>query len=271
MDFKDVRLANDGFSRGFNHYMFIGTTAILVFFLLGGIVFLSDRCNRSKYDRGDNGEVLRRSQIEKVLEEDYTNMLSQLPTGMTVGQVRSMVKEAIKGCKRNAAKEGTDKLPGNYGDLLIQAAESGDPDAKKIVERARNEGATDEDIREWWNLHDLQRRMVVWSEDLFRVARLSELAKSMRTNHVSEPNFSEAEEDEMIARLWKTFPKYRNDPTDTRFASGDDRPLPHELKGRVDRWRIKMINEHPEKYEEMMDRYSSFNAMVRDEIRKGNL
>jgi len=62
------------------------------------------------------------------------------------------------------------------------------------------------------------------------------------------------------------------DPDNTKVTSGDDRPLPHELRGKVDRWRIKIINEEgEEKIKERLDRYSTFNAMVRDEIRKGNL
>ena len=226
---------------------------------------------QTRLPEGGNEKMFGRSQIEKTLEEDYTNMFSQQPTGMTVAQVRPMVKDAIEGCKRDAAREGTDKLPDNYGDLLLKAAESGDPDAKKIVERARNEGCTDEDIREYWNLHDLQRRMVRLSEDFFRGALSLALADSKQKSGVSGLSLSEEEKDDMVATLWKTFPKYRDDPTDTRFSSGDDRPLPHELRGRVDRWRIEMINEEPEKYKGMIDKYSSFNAMVRDEIRKGNL
>jgi len=77
------------------------------------------------------------------------------------------VKKAIGLCKEQAAKEGTADLPDNYGDLLIQATESGDPKAKKYVDKACKEGSTDEDVREFWNLNDLLRRMVIWSENVF--------------------------------------------------------------------------------------------------------
>lgn len=100
--------------------------------------------------------------IERELEEMYSQMLSQLPTGMSLEQARKEVRKAIIVCKEQAMKEGTSDLPDNFGNLLIQAAESGDPKAKKIVDKARKEGATDEDIREFWNLNDLQRRMVLW-------------------------------------------------------------------------------------------------------------
>jgi len=88
-------------------------------------------------------------------------MLSQLPTGMTLEHARGEVRKAIELCKEQAIKEGTVGLPNNYGDLLIRDAESGDLNAKKIVDKARKEGAIYKDIREFWNLNDLQRRMVI--------------------------------------------------------------------------------------------------------------
>jgi len=86
-----------------------------------------------------------------------------------------------------------------------------------------------------------------------------------------KPGLSEDEEEKVAAKLRKTFPMY-GDPDNTKVISGDDRPLPHELRGRVDRWRIKIINGQGEQeLKEKLNRFSTFNAMVRDEIRKGNL
>lgn len=202
------------------------------------------------------------SNIERELEEMYSQMLSQLPTGITLEHARKDVREAIELCKEQAIKEGTFDLPNNYGDFLIQSADSGDLNAKKIVDKARKEGAADEDIREYWNLNDLQRRMVIWSENVFRVATARSLWK---------PGLSKDQENKAASELRKIFPMY-GDPDNTRVTSGDDRPLPHELRGRVDRWRIKIVNEDgEEKIKEKINNYSTFNALVRDEIRKGNL
>ena len=198
-----------------------------------------------------------RQNIEKELEEMYTQMLS-LSFGMTLEQAHKEVKEAIKLCKRQAITEGTINLPKNYGDLLIQAAKSGDSNTKKIVEKAHRGGAMDEDIREFWNLNDLQRRMAIYSENMFRAALAETLWK---------PGLSKDEENVIASTIRKTFPMY-GDPDNTSVTSGDDRPLPHELRGRVDRWRNK---EGPQKLKKKMVKYSTFNVMVRDEIRKGNL
>jgi len=205
--------------------------------------------------------------IEKDLKEIYSEMLSQLSTGMTFKQARKEVKAAIQLCKEQAKKEGTTDLPDNYGDLLIKGAESGEPTAKRIVDKARGEGATNEDIREFWNLNDLQRRMVIWSENLHRVAMAASLLKPLWESG----QHSEDEEEKVAATIRKTFPMY-GDPDNTSVTSGDDRPLPHELRGRVDRWRIKIINEEGEDIlREKISKYSTFNSLIREEIRKGNL
>jgi len=202
------------------------------------------------------------SNIEKDLEEMYSEMLSRLPTGMPFEQAREEVKKGIQLCKEQAKKEGTADLPDNYGDLLIQATESGEKAAKRIVDKARGEGATDEDIREFWNLNDLQRRMVIWSENLHRTAMAMSLWK---------PGLTKDEEEKVAETIRKSFPKYGN-PDDTSVTSGDDRPLPHELRARVDRWRIKIISEEGEdRIRDKISKYSTFNALIREEIRKGNL
>lgn len=194
--------------------------------------------------------------IERELLDLYFQMFSQLPMGWTLEQAREEVKKAIAVCKKQAKEEGTDILPEDFGDLLLRDADSEyDPIAKKIVEKARKEGATDEDIRKYWNMHDLQRRMVIWSENVFRY--------SVYLSAIEE----ELSPDEAIIKQRKMFPMY-GDPEDTRHTSGDDNPLPHELRGRVDVYREKHGAEIMQK---KVSKYSSYNAFVRAEIKNGNL
>lgn len=183
-------------------------------------------------------------------------MLSQFPTGMSLKQAKAEVKKAIKLCKNEAKKEGDD-LP-NCGDLMFQAAELGVPDAKRRIKEARNEGATDKDIREYWNLHYLQRRMVIWSENIFRLANFI----SLREDHDLIP-------EEAGVKNRKIFPIY-GDPKDIRnfYVSQDDRPLPNELRGRVDRYREK---HGAEVILKKVLKFSSYNAFIRAEIEKGKL
>jgi len=193
--------------------------------------------------------------IERELLQLYSQMFSQLPIGWTLEQARKEVKKAIKACKIQAKKEGTDNLGKNFGNGILKAYELGIPSAKRIVEKARKEEVNDEDIRKYWNLHDLQRRMVVWSENVFRYSTFL----TAREEGLSP--------DEAIIKQRKMFPMY-GDPEDTRHTSGDDRPLPHELRGRVDVYREKYEAEIIQK---MVSKYSSYNAFIRAEIKKGNL
>jgi hypothetical protein len=61
------------------------------------------------------------------------------------------------------------------------------------------------------------------------------------------------------------------DPADTSHRSGDDRPLPYELKDRINRYIEKRRLHDPEAYKQDIQISSSFNALVRKEIRANNL
>lgn len=197
----------------------------------------------------------RSHNVERELEEMYSQTFSRLSTGWTLEQARQEVKKAIEMCKEEAIKEGTANLPDNFGAYVIQAAESGERKCKRMVEKARQEGATDEDIREFLNLNDLQRRMVVWSEMMFRYSYyLSCIEKGLTA-------------DDAMTEIRKTFPMY-GDPDNTLNTSGDDRLLPQELRGRIDAYREKMGTVY---IKDRMKEYTSYNAFIRDEIRKGNL
>lgn len=70
-----------------------------------------------------------------------------------------------------------------------------------------------------------------------------------------------------MAQVRRIVPMY-GDPDDERHASGEDRPLPHEVRGRVDRYREKYGAVY---IADRVKKYTTYNAFVRHEIRKGNL
>lgn len=59
-------------------------------------------------------------------------------------------------------------------------------------------------------------------------------------------------------------------PDDTTLTSGDDRPLPYELKDRVNTWMHKEMAS-PDEFRRRVEESSTFNALVRSEIRAGRL
>ena len=163
--------------------------------------------------------------IEKELEHLYTRAHQNL-FGLAAAEARRTVRDAIKACRQKGRDEGTADLPENFGDFLLSQAREGASAALRIADKARKEGAGDEDIAESWNLNDLECRMAHWSELVIRYAKFLGFL---------EQGF---DPDEATRKVRQMFPMY-GDPLDTTHTFGDDRPLPHEVRGRVDEYRAK--------------------------------
>ena len=184
----------------------------------------------------------------------YARMLRRL--GFARGEARQEVKDAIEQFRQKRSDEGPLGLPEDLGDRIIEGAQEGREDCAEVAEKARQEGATEDDIRRWWNRSDLQRHMICWIEDAAVRVPMYKTAK--------EHGLSDEEAEEKVRQL---FPVY-GDPEDESSGAGDDRPLPHELRDRVQSYRKQQPGEELQR---RLEDYSSFNALVRDEIRKGNI
>jgi phage pi2 protein 07 len=87
------------------------------------------------------------------------------------------------------------------GDIIILQQQT-DEKTKLMLEKKRTESVRDEDIRWWWNMHDLERRMMLKVDDLTRGAMfINSLDKGMR-------------DDEAAATVRRYHPMYGN-PDDT--------------------------------------------------------
>jgi hypothetical protein len=196
----------------------------------------------------------QKPQLEQDLEDIYTAKFAHMMGDAS--SAKRTVREAIKMCAAQSKAERTGNLSGEFGRALLAGASSGVEPAISIVAKARGDGATDEDIIEWWSLPDLQRRMIIWSEEIIRFTNF----KSIVDDGLSP--------DAGMARVRRMFPMY-GDPTDVRHVQGDDRPLPQELRGRIDVYRerhgaaaiLGIVEKH----------YRTFNAFVRARVRAGEL
>lgn len=195
-------------------------------------------------------------EFERQLEKEYILMLQQI--GMSSSQAVSTVHEMLDQAKKESRQEKMSDLPQKFGIFLLENEVTNDK-IKKMLAKRRKEGVKDEDIRWWWNMHDLERRMMLKFDDISRLS----LYKSLR----EEDGFNE---NEAAKEVKKWFPIY-GDPDDTTHDIGDDRPLPEELKNRINIYIEKMYAIDPEKYKQKIINYSSFNALVRYEIRDGKL
>ena len=107
------------------------------------------------------GWFSRQPSIEKRLKKIYVPMIMSMKPGTPSSEAgKKIFSEWLRETKEDARKETTDNLPPNYGDWLLEK-EATDPNIKFRLAKARKDGARDEDIRIWWNLPDLERRLML--------------------------------------------------------------------------------------------------------------
>ena len=197
------------------------------------------------------------SAIEKQLQDLYFPMF-QMIMGMSASQAKSAFRDMLKQAKEESLKEGTSNLSQNFGDILLEK-ESSDEKIKSMLARKRIEGVRDADIRWWWNMHDLERRMMLKVDEW---TMLSLFIKLKKEDHLSG--------EEAAKNVSKHHPIY-GDPNDTSHTTRDDRPLPHELMDRVDIYTEKRMKTNPEQFKKEIESSSTLNALIRKEIQKGNI
>lgn len=194
--------------------------------------------------------------LEAELKRQYIPMLQSL--GMSSSEAQEAASSILEVAKAQSVKEGTDKFQRGFGDFLVEPGTSGG-DVPPIVQKLRRNGVTDQDIRWWWNMHDLERRMMVVFDDM---SRTSLLIDAMERRKLDEADAA--------ALVRKTFPIF-GDPDNTAHADGEDRPLPFELKGRVSAYMQKRTQGDPKAFREDVANFPTLNALVRHEMTKGNL
>lgn len=198
--------------------------------------------------------VFGSSDIDKQLEYQYVPMLQMM--GMSSSQAKNNFHDMLKLAKEESQAEGSSNLPQNFGDILIERESTNDKFRSMLAKR-RKEGVRDEDVRWWWNMHDLERRMMLKVDEIFRLSLFKELMEEEGLG-----------EEKAAKEVRKLFPIY-GDPEDTTNTNGDDRPLPEELKDRINIYIEKRSLTDPEEYKKQIKESSTLNALIRKEIKKG--
>ena len=140
------------------------------------------------------------------------------------------------------------------GESILEAEKQGDNlDLTAVLREVRSQGATDEDIRDWWNIPDTQHDEIQQEDDDFR----NEAYKQSLADGLSEA--------EALKKLRKSFPIYE------QYSPGglhidNDSNLPYELSPRVSRFFNS--SEVTEKYKKEIEKASSINAFIRTQIKK---
>ena len=64
-----------------------------------------------------------------------------------------------------------------YGKQILELARDGKEPLRSIVNAARQEGAKDEDIEEWWDFSEKQRHRILLNENTFRYSMFASSAE----------------------------------------------------------------------------------------------
>jgi len=211
----------------------------------------------------------RYTHAERELLAFYTR--KAIEAGVAPGEANKTMREGLKDAIRESKQAGTYLLPANFGDIILGTTPTESSAVVVLAEAVceelpakEAEGVTGDDIRSWWNLNDVERRMIVKWDDFERVAYYRQAGR-----RGAEGDREQGSQD-AAAQVRKRFPMY-GDPQDTSHTSGDDRPLPLELKDRINAWLAEQAEYEPEKLESQIEAASSMNALLRSRIKAGRL
>jgi hypothetical protein len=158
------------------------------------------------------------AETEKRLEPQYVSFFLE-SMGMPENVARQIFAAMVEEQKEAARREGTARLPGSFGGKLLER-EKTDEEVRIAFAPKRAEGVADEDIAVWWNMHDLERRMICKVDEMNRILLFEKL--------MQDGGVTGLEAARIVA---KRFPIY-GDMDHLVLETEDDRPLPFELKER---------------------------------------
>jgi hypothetical protein len=173
--------------------------------------------------------------------------------GMSPVQARDAADATLNRAQQRSQSQGTHALPSPYGDHLL-ATYASDRSARDLVDKLRLEGVRDDDIRWWWNMHDLERCMMVENDETSRMVMFS---KAIEDGKSSE---------EAAVHVRRHFPTFGSV---SEADDSEDRALPFEIKDRINSYLQSATNQRHMRTHALLA--SSMNAYLRERIRTGAL
>lgn len=189
--------------------------------------------------------------LEDKLKKHYVDMFMAM--GISSSEAKTMVSDLIKQTKQEMITNGEDRIPSDMAERFIS-----DPKLTKQYQKRKNDGVTDLDLRWWYGMTSLERSLMLKVDETHRL--------SMFTQVIDQGKSPE----EAAKMVFKYHPIF-GDSDDTSTSSGDDRPLHAELKDRINIYIEKRFRNDSEQYKKDMEKSSSFNALVRKEIKAGKI
>jgi hypothetical protein len=194
--------------------------------------------------------------VKKVMEKTFIPQLMEV-MDISLPQAQVTFIKLLEQARHEASDLGTSKLPEGYGSLLLSKEEE-DGKIRSMLASRRHEGVKNEDIVWWWNMHDLERRMML---------KVDEQRRTTQYLRYRQAGLSKDEAGERIRTYYPTY----GDPDDLPMTSPEDNHLPPELKRRIDRYIQKRLEIDGDGLRAEMEASTTFNALVRKEIKNGKL
>lgn len=198
-----------------------------------------------------------KSDSTQELENMYINMLQSV-LGMSLPEAERTFRDMLKEAHDESVRGKNDRLPQNYGDYLLKM-ETADENIKSMLSARRKEGVRDDDIQCWWNMNEIERKLTAKFDAMLRQSQLTEL---MRNSGLTE--------EDATSIIKKNYPVFGMDDN-ASLTNDEDRDLPFELMERVNHYIENSFRKEPEKLNKAIESSSSLNALIRREIKRGNI
>jgi hypothetical protein len=198
---------------------------------------------------------LFREPMEMRLERIYIPSYRMM--GMSDREAREMFREWLVDAKEQVALGNRFVAADKFGSDLL-GREFSDPNAGGYLKKIRSEGVTNKDIIWFWDMPSLERVMMMRNFEWHVGAKFQAEVRQGRT-------------DDQAWIVTRRVHPYYGDIDDATGPIGEDKPIPFELKDRVDIYILHRQKSDFDKFVNEMRESSSFNALARKAIRAGRL
>jgi len=175
--------------------------------------------------------------------------------GLSEVEAKAKSLEMYNEAKRRMKELNQKNLPPNYGEVVLKNEQSHPGFMNFNIKR--KDGVTDEDIKRYWNVPAIERFVI---SEIDRFLRESTYEKYIEKGINSK---------EVKDAIKKVFPIY-NEPKKDDNLKDTDRPLPNEIKRRVDTW-VQKNHDYPEIIQREIVNFSSMNALIRSKVSAGKI
>jgi len=181
------------------------------------------------------------------------------------GPTESLQQKVLQGMRdaiRESKADGSYWLPFDVGDLVLSGTEPSKPGLRRWVAstratlaQKRYDGMTDDDFREYWNDHELARRMAIVAMNIARTAAFTHALEEREWDSLEKAM-------EGAAARVRMFHAHYDHPNGAEDISDPHRPLPFEVQTRVTKL-LDAESEDPEVLRARLEEVGTVNAFYR--------